>query len=126
MSQIKALIVDDSSFMRKVVERSLRQVGLELSPVLEASNGAEALGLIYTNPVDIILSDVNMPVMDGIELVRQLQAVENLRGVPVVIIATGGSDIDAIKALSFGAQGYIRKPFTPEQMKEQVLPVLGL
>ena len=126
MSQIKALIVDDSSVMRKIVERSLRQAGLDLSSVLEAGNGAEALGLLDTNPVDLILSDINMPVMDGLEFVRQLQTVDKLRGIPVVMITTEGSESNVVQALSLGAKGYIRKPFTPDQVKEHVLPVLGL
>ena len=125
MSQIRALIVDDSSVMRKIVERSLRQAGLDLT-VIEAGNGAEALGLLDTHPVDLILSDINMPVMDGLEFVRQLQTVEKLRGVPVVMITTEGSESNVVQALSLGAKGYIRKPFTPDQVKEHVLPVLGL
>jgi two-component system chemotaxis response regulator CheY len=125
MSHIRALIVDDSSVMRKIVERSLRQAGLDLA-VLEASNGAEALGLLDTNSVDLILSDINMPVMDGLEFVRQLQTVDKLRGVPVVMITTEGSESNVVQALSLGAKGYIRKPFTPDQVKEHVLPVLGL
>ncbi len=126
MSQIKALIVDDSSVMRKIVERSLRQAGLDLSSVIEAGNGADALGLLDTNQVDLILSDINMPVMDGIEFVRQVQTIEKLRGIPVVMITTEGSESNVIQALSLGAKGYIRKPFTPDQVKEHVLPVLGL
>jgi two-component system chemotaxis response regulator CheY len=126
MSQIKALIVDDSSVMRKIVERSLRQAGLDLSPVMEAGNGAEALTILDTHPIDLILSDINMPVMDGLEFVRQLQLVEKLRGVPVVMITTEGSESNVVQALSLGAKGYIRKPFTPDQVKEHVLPVLGL
>jgi two-component system chemotaxis response regulator CheY len=126
MSQIKALIVDDSSVMRKIVGRSLRQAGLELSSVIEAANGAEALGLLNANPVDIILTDINMPVMDGLEFVRRLQTIETLRGVPVVMITTEGSEFNVVQALSLGAKGYIRKPFTPDQVKEHVLPILGL
>jgi two-component system chemotaxis response regulator CheY len=126
MSQIRALIVDDSSVMRKIVERSLRQAGLDLSSVREAGNGAEALGILDANPVDLILSDINMPVMDGLEFVRQLQTVEKLRGIPVVMITTEGSESNVVQALSLGAKGYIRKPFTPDQVKEHVLPVLGL
>ncbi len=126
MSQIKAMIVDDSSVMRKIVERSLRQAGLDLSPVLEAGNGAEALGLLDGNHVDLILSDINMPVMDGLEFVRQVQTVDKLRHIPVVMITTEGSESNVVQALSLGAKGYIRKPFTPDQVKEHVLPVLGL
>ncbi len=126
MSQIRALIVDDSSVMRKIVERSLRQAGLDLSSVSEAGNGADALAILDTNPVDLILSDINMPVMDGLEFVRKLQTVEKLRGIPVVMITTEGSESNVVQALSLGAKGYIRKPFTPDQVKEHLLPVLGL
>jgi len=124
MDNIRALIVDDSSVMRKIVERSLRQAGLGLAKVLEAGNGAEALATMQANRVDLILCDINMPVMDGLEFVRQLASLESAKGVPVVMITTEGSEGHVMQALSAGARGYIRKPFTPDQVKEQVLPVL--
>jgi two-component system chemotaxis response regulator CheY len=126
MNKIRALIVDDSSVMRKIVERSLRQAGLEISAVLEAGNGAEALAVLAENHVDLILCDINMPVMDGLELVKRLATVENARGVPVVMITTEGSESHVVRALSAGARGYIRKPFTAEQVKEHVIPLLGV
>jgi two-component system, chemotaxis family, chemotaxis protein CheY len=125
MNSISALIVDDSSVMRKIVERSLRQAGIELTQVLQAGNGAEALAVLQDNRVDLILCDINMPVMDGLEFVRQLSGVEKAKGVPVVMITTEGSEAHVVQALSCGARGYIRKPFTPEQVKEQVLPILA-
>jgi two-component system, chemotaxis family, chemotaxis protein CheY len=125
MERIRALIVDDSSVMRKIVERSLRQAGIELEKVLEAGNGVEALGVLRDNPVDLVLCDINMPVMDGLEFVQQMTTVENAKGVPVVMITTEGSESHVVQALSSGARGYIRKPFTPDQVKEHVLPVLG-
>jgi len=124
MKALRALIVDDSSVMRKIVERSLRQAGLELSQVLEASNGVEALSIAQEQEVDLILSDINMPVMDGLEFVRQLQGLENRKKVPVVMITTEGSESRVVQALSCGACGYLRKPFTPDQVREHVLPVL--
>lgn len=125
MNSIRALIVDDSSVMRKIVERSLRQAGMELQQVLEASNGAEALGLLNDNLVDIILCDINMPVMDGLEFIKQLPSVANAKGVPVVMITTEGSEAHVVQALSAGARGYIRKPFTADQVKEQIMPILA-
>jgi len=125
MNSIRALIVDDSSVMRKIVERSLRQAGLELKQVLEAGNGAEALAVLQDNCVDLILCDINMPVMDGLEFVKQLSGVPNAKGVPVVMITTEGSESHVVQALSSGARGYIRKPFTPEQVKESIVPVLA-
>jgi two-component system chemotaxis response regulator CheY len=124
MASIRALIVDDSSVMRKIVERCLRQAGVELSQVLEASNGAEALALVNSNQFDLILSDINMPVMDGLEFVRNMQTIEKSKDTPIVMITTEGGEKHVVEALSLGAKGYIRKPFTPEQVKEHVLPVL--
>jgi two-component system, chemotaxis family, chemotaxis protein CheY len=110
--------------MRKIVDRSLRQAGIDLAEVLEAGNGAEALGALNGKSVDLILCDINMPVMDGIEFLRQLQTVESAKGVPVVMITTEGSESHVVQALSIGARGYIRKPFTPEQVKQHVVPLL--
>jgi two-component system chemotaxis response regulator CheY len=111
--------------MRKIVERSLRQAGIDLSDVLQAGNGAEALSMLKDSAVDLILCDINMPVMDGIEFIKQLPSIENAKNVPVVMITTEGSEAHVVQALSCGARGYIRKPFTPEQVKEHVVPVLG-
>ena len=125
MNSIRALIVDDSSVMRKIVERSLRQAGINLSEVIEAGNGAEALSALKERPVDLILCDINMPVMDGLEFVKQLSGVENAKNVPVIMITTEGSESHVVQALSCGARGYIRKPFTADQVKEHVVPVLA-
>ena len=124
MDKIRALIVDDSSVMRKIVERSLRQAGIELEKVVEASNGAEALTALHGNAIDLILCDINMPVMDGLEFVREATKLESAKGVPIVMITTEGSESRVVQALTAGARGYIRKPFTPDQVKEHVLPVL--
>ena len=125
MDKIRALIVDDSSVMRKIVERSLRQSGIELEKVVEAANGAEALAALQSNVVDLILCDINMPVMDGLEFVRQVATAETAKGIPIVMITTEGSESHVVQALSAGARGYIRKPFTSDQVKEHVLPLLG-
>jgi two-component system, chemotaxis family, chemotaxis protein CheY len=125
MNSIRALIVDDSSVMRKIVERSLRQAGIELSEVIEAGNGSEALTVLQERQVDIILCDINMPVMDGLEFVKSLSGVKNAKDVPVIMITTEGSESHVVQALSNGARGYIRKPFTADQVKEQVVPVLA-
>ncbi len=125
MNSIRALIVDDSSVMRKIVERSLRQAGVEMTEVFQAGNGAEALSVLQDTAVDLILCDINMPVMDGLEFVKQLSGVANAKGVPVVMITTEGSEAHVVQAISCGAKGYIRKPFTAEQVKEHVIPVLA-
>ena len=122
MKALRVLIVDDSSVMRKIVDRSLRQAGLDIKEVFEASNGVEALA--RQTRVDLILSDINMPTMDGLELVRQLQGVENAKGVPIVMVTTEAGEAHVVKALSSGARGYIRKPFSPDQIKERIIPLL--
>jgi two-component system chemotaxis response regulator CheY len=124
MNELRVLIVDDSSVMRKIVQRSLRQAGLQLKEVFEASNGVEALARMKETRVDLILTDINMPTMDGLELVRQLQAVENAKGVPIVMITTEAGETHVVQALSNGARGYIRKPFSPDQIKERIIPLL--
>jgi two-component system, chemotaxis family, chemotaxis protein CheY len=125
MDNIRVLIVDDSSVMRKIVERSLRQADIKLGEVMEASNGMEALAVLNEKKVDLILCDINMPVMDGLEFVKALPNVPNAKGVPVVMITTEGSEGHVVQALSAGARGYIRKPFTPDQVKDHILPVLA-
>jgi two-component system chemotaxis response regulator CheY len=125
VKKLKVLIVDDSAVMRKIVERALRQAGLELSEVLQASNGAEALVEVEKGGLDLILSDINMPVMDGLEFLRNLATLESAKGVPVVMITTEGSEARVVEALSAGAKGYLRKPFLPEQVKERVATLLG-
>jgi len=124
MKPARVLIVDDSSVMRKIVGRSLRQAVLAVLQVLEASNGSEALSLARDNPLDLILSDINMPLMDGLEFVRQLRGIESAQQTPVVMITTEAGEAHVVQALSLGASGYIRKPFTPEQIKERVIPLL--
>jgi two-component system chemotaxis response regulator CheY len=125
MSEVRTLIVDDSSVMRKIVERALRQAGLELMVVHEAGSGTEGLDLLRAKQVDLILSDINMPSMDGLEFLRQLRAQNLAPGVPVVMITTESSEEHVKQAILAGAQGYIRKPFTAEQVKERVLPLLN-
>jgi len=122
---IRVLIVDDSSVMRKIVERSLRQTELVMEMVYEAANGSEALDLLASKQVQLILSDINMPSMDGLEFLRQLRARGLAAGVPVVMITTESSEEHVKQAIQAGAQGYIRKPFTAEQVKERVLPLVG-
>jgi two-component system, chemotaxis family, chemotaxis protein CheY len=124
MSEIRTLIVDDSSVMRKIVERALRQAGLEALVVHEAGSGAEGLDVLKGQQVDIILSDINMPVMDGLEFLRQLKVQNLAPGVPVIMITTESSEEHVKQAIQAGAVGYIRKPFTAEQVKERVLPLL--
>ncbi len=128
---MKALIVDDSAMMRKVVERALRQAGVDLTEVVQANNGAEALTLLReaassNSGFDLIFSDINMPVMDGLEFVEQRKQEGLAPGVPVVMITTEGSTPMVMRALAAGAKGYICKPFTTDQVKACVTPLLSV
>ena len=124
MSGTVVLIVDDSSVMRKIVERSLRQAGLNLTRVLEAGSGREGLQVLEKEQVGLIVSDINMPNMDGLEFLHQVQSRSLAQGVPIVMITTESGEEHVREALMAGAQGYIRKPFTPDQVRERVLPLL--
>ena len=124
MNEVRALIVDDSSVMRKIVERALRQALPDLLVVYEAGSGIEGLEVLRARQVNLILSDINMPAMDGLEFLRQIRAQNLALGVPVLMITTESSEEHVKQAILAGAQGYIRKPFTAEQVKERVLPLL--
>jgi two-component system, chemotaxis family, chemotaxis protein CheY len=125
MREVRALIVDDSSVMRKIVARSLQQAGLNQMVVHEAASGTEGLDVLKAQQVDLILSDINMPSMDGLEFLRQIRAQNLAPDVPVVMITTESSEEHVKQAILGGARGYIRKPFTPDQVKERVLSLLG-
>ncbi len=118
------MIVDDSSTMRKIVTRSLRQAGLDFDQILEAGDGVEALKTLETEKVDVILCDINMPNMDGLEFLRQKSANDAIKGIPIGMITTeaGAEIIGEAKAL--GAAGNIKKPFTPDQISDSIGPLL--
>jgi two-component system, chemotaxis family, chemotaxis protein CheY len=120
----RVLIIDDSSTMRKIVTRSLRQAGLDFDTIFEAGDGVEALQLLQNEKVDLILSDINMPNMDGIEFLRQKATIDAIKAIPVVMITTeAGADIlSETKAL--GAVGDIKKPFTPDQISAIIGPLV--
>ena len=123
---MRALIVDDSTVMRKVVERSLRQAGIALTSVLEANNGLEALELLRTRPaLDFIVSDINMPTMDGLRFLEERRSEQLAPGIPVIMVTTEASEGLVLRALAAGARSYICKPFTADQIRERVLPLLG-
>lgn len=118
------LLIDDSSTMRKIVGRSLRQAGIEFDNIFEAGDGIEALALLEKEHVDIILSDINMPNMDGIAFLREKANRPAIKDIPVLMISTEtGEDIIG-EAKSLGALGAIKKPFTPDKVNEVLGPLL--
>jgi len=118
------LLVDDSSTMRKIIGRSLRQAGIDFDNIFEAGDGLEALDVLEKEKVDIILSDINMPNMDGISFLREKASRANIKSIPVLMISTETGDDIIGEAKSLGAVGAIKKPFTPDKVNEVLGPLL--
>lgn len=118
------LLVDDSSTMRKIIGRSLRQAGIDFDNIFEAGDGVEALEVLETEKVDIVLSDINMPNMDGITFLKEKSQREGIKNVPVFMISTETGDDIIGEAKSYGALGAIKKPFTPDKVNEVLGPLL--
>ncbi len=117
---LDVLIVDDSAAIRKILQLVLLQTDVTFGKMLEAGDGVEALETLKANKVGLILSDINMPKMDGLQFLGQVKADPECRDVPVVMITTEGSQAKVMEAVTLGAAGYIRKPFTPDQIKEKL------
>ncbi len=118
------LLVDDSSTMRKIVGRSLRQAGLDFDNIFEAADGLEALDVLDKEHVDIVLSDINMPNMDGISFLREKQSRDAVKDIPVFMISTETGDDIIGEAKTLGALGAIKKPFTPDKVNEVLGPLM--
>lgn len=114
---INVLIVDDSAIVRTVLRRTLSIAGFELGEVLEASNGREALALLAKTKVDIVFTDINMPEMNGVEMVEEMEQSGYLEAFPVVVISTERSETRVESLKKMGVKAYIKKPFTPEKVK---------
>ncbi len=119
------LIVDDSRTMRQVIKKALSLSGFKVGECLEAGNGREALEVLSRAWVDLILSDIHMPEMDGFGLLQALREDENWHDLPVVMITTEANEVRLQKAMALGAKGYIRKPFTPENIRSFLARVMG-
>ena len=120
------LIVDDSVAMRSVVKRIILLSGFKADKNLEAGNGQEALEALSTQWVDVIISDINMPVMNGLELLSRLKKDELYASIPVIIVSTEGSEERIKEALALGARGFIKKPFVPEELREKLYEIIGV
>jgi len=117
---VDVLIVDDSAAIRKILQRVLRQTDILIGEVFEAGDGVEALKTLNDHHVSLILSDINMPNMDGLQLLAQLKQNEKWKSVPIIMVTTEGGQGKVIEAVQLGAAGYVRKPFTAEQIKEKL------
>lgn len=122
----RVLIADDSPAMRSFVRRVVELSGFELSHCFEAGDGQEALELLRREWVDAILTDINMPRMDGEELLRRLAADELLNSVPAIVISTDATENRIARLLALGARGYVTKPFRPETLRAELERSLGV
>jgi two-component system chemotaxis response regulator CheY len=120
------LIVDDSNSMRAVIKKIITISGFQMDKCLEAANGREAMEKLADNWVDVIVSDINMPEVNGLELLDQLSRNEMLREIPVIMITTEGSEERMKEAFARGAKGFIKKPFLPEEIKKFLYQVIGV
>ena len=118
------LVVDDSAAIRKILTRVLRQTGMAIQTIHEAGDGQEALAVMALHRVDLVLSDINMPKMDGLQLLASLKASLQWQKIPVVMITTEGGETKVAEAVRLGAAGYVRKPFTADQIKEKLVGIL--
>jgi two-component system, chemotaxis family, chemotaxis protein CheY len=121
---LDVLIVDDSAAIRKILQRVLRQTDLQIGEVKEAGDGTEAVEILRNRTFGLILSDINMPQMDGLQLLARIKEMEHLRNVPVIMITTEGGQGKVMEAVQLGAAGYVRKPFTADQIKEKLVGIV--
>jgi two-component system chemotaxis response regulator CheY len=120
----KVLVVDDSAMMRKIVVKNVREAGFEVEFV-EASDGKEGLEKFQEGGIDVVLSDWNMPNMDGLTMVKEIRKLDPDKKVPIVMVTTEGSADKVKEAVLAGANNYLAKPFTPDRLREKLGKIIG-
>ncbi len=123
MTDKKILFVEDSPTMRRIIMNSLNRIGF--SQVIDAENGVDALEKLEYEEVDLIITDWNMPEMDGEELVKTLRSTPKYKHTPILMITTRGMQDDVLNAIRIGVNGYIVKPFTPEILDKKLSELLS-
>ncbi|MCD6327747.1 response regulator [bacterium] len=119
------LVVDDSAIVRAIIKKTLSLAGVDVGELYQAGNGKEGLAVLDDKWVDLVLADINMPEMTGIEMVEKMSESGLMKTVPVVMISTEGSQTRVEELKAKGVRAYIRKPFTPELVKEVIDKILG-
>ena len=118
------MIVDDSATMRKIIIRTMRMSGLDFDQTIEAGNGAEALEKLKASAVDIVLCDINMPEMGGMEMVKKVREIDACKNTKIIMVSTESSQEVIDSAIADGANGFISKPFTPEKFQKELSPFM--
>jgi two-component system chemotaxis response regulator CheY len=122
---LKLLVVDDSSTMRRIIKNTLARLGHK--DVIEGADGVEGWDALNKNPdADMLITDWNMPNMNGLELVKKVRADERFVDLPIIMVTTEGGKAEVVTALKAGVNNYIVKPFTPQVLKEKLGAVMGI
>ena len=123
MADLRILTVDDNPTMRRIILNTLRRVGY--SDIIEASNGKDTMAKLQVEKIDFVITDWDMPEMDGIELVSNIRKSDEFKSLPVIMISTRSVKEDIIEALKTGVNSYIVKPFTPDTLKEKINQIIS-
>jgi two-component system, chemotaxis family, chemotaxis protein CheY len=123
---LNMLIVDDSATTRAVIKKTLKLTGVPLGEIHEAGNGAEGLQKLHDHWIDLVFADINMPVMNGVEFVAKKSADPAHKAIPVVIVSTDHSQARIDQLKGYGVESFVRKPFTPEELKKNIVELLGV
>jgi two-component system, chemotaxis family, chemotaxis protein CheY len=118
---MKILVVDDSSTMRRIIKNTLTNLGF--NDIAEADDGVEALKKM--SGINLLITDWNMPNMDGLTLVKSIRSNDQLKNVPIIMVTTEAAKEDIIEAIKSGVNNYVVKPFTPEVLKQKIEQVIG-
>lgn len=123
---LNILVVDDSETVRAVISKTLGLAGVPVNELFQAANGQEGLEILLNNWVDLVFTDINMPTMGGLEMIARMKEDESLKPIPVVVVSTEGSKTRIDELIAKGVAAYIRKPFTPEQVRKVVDEIIGV
>jgi two-component system chemotaxis response regulator CheY len=121
---VNVLVVDDSGVMRSMIAKTLRLSGLQLGEIHQAANGQEGLDALNQHWIDMVIADINMPVMNGEEMIDKMLEHSEFKDIPIVVISTEGSKKRVERLQRKGAR-FIHKPFTPEEIRDTLKAFLG-
>jgi two-component system chemotaxis response regulator CheY len=121
---LDVMIVDDSAAIRKILQRVLKQADVPVGEVYEAGDGVEALDVLRSRRVDLVFADINMPNMDGLQLLGKIKSEDQWKRLPVVMVTTEGGQTKVMSAVELGAAGYVKKPFTADQIRQTLAGIL--
>ena len=122
---VNILLVDDSAVMRSMIKKTIVSSGVDIGEIYEAANGKEGLQVLEENWLDILFIDVNMPVMDGMEMLDEVRKKSDTSDIPILIVSTE-SNHERIETIQKKNAGFVHKPFTPEVLRERILEALGV